>query len=61
MNPRVSKNIYYFQTFVDAMEYANSINWPLKRIIDYKLGWAIQYSESSHYAGPNDISIYCCP
>ena len=49
---RISKGIYYFQTYQLAREYMKEHNTGL-RIVEYGLGYAIQLKISGPYVGNN--------
>ena len=49
---KLSKGIYYFNTFKKARQWAKDKKWPTDRINAFGVGWAIQSREGGHYAGP---------
>ena len=51
--PKVSKRIYYFDSYELARDYATLFGYPTNRIICYGLGWAIQLWISGPYVGPS--------
>lgn len=53
---RVRKNVYYFPDFATARDYAAANNWPVDRIIQYEIGWAIQLGASGDYVGPSSAA-----
>ena len=53
---RMKKDVFYFDTFVSARDYAERNKWPTDRIIHYGLGWAIQLRISGPYVGPGQIA-----
>lgn len=50
---KTSKGIYYFTTYSAAKAYAVGCGYPTGRIIDYTMGWAIQWWKSGPYVGPD--------
>ncbi len=52
--PKVSKGIYYFDSYKLARDYASLFGYPTNRIINYDLGWAIQLRISGPYVGPSN-------
>ena len=45
------RNVYYFESFNDAISYALKHDYPTDRIIHYDRGWAIQLRVSGPYVG----------
>jgi hypothetical protein len=57
MTPRLSKNILYWYTYQEARQIAQRHGFPADRIIEYGLGWAIQFYKSGPYVGPSDLVL----
>ena len=50
-NYKVKKGIFYFPTWKEAWKHASANGYPTDRIIEYKIGWAIQLRVSGAYVG----------
>ena len=53
---RMKCDVFYFNTFEAARDYAERNSWPTNRIIGYEPGWAIQIRVSGPYVGPGQIA-----
>lgn len=51
--PKTFKNVYFFESRQDAIDYAILHNLPTKIINYFEKGYAIQLGISASYVGPN--------
>lgn len=55
-----SRGVYYFASPDEARTFAEKIGAPTDRIVEYLLGFAIQFHKSGPYVGPGNLTHAGC-